>query len=1198
MELVLSPGRIGGGERNGSPFQNQEVREWSHVDRLTGMLEHARIETGRWQTRHQGSAQAYGKVIDSRERNSADGNVVQKARRQVEVFQSQGVSGRSVQVVRASQWSSSRITDSTSSSPVSVSMTESQSSLRNGNDEVVPGGKSVFRRVQQCDDAQSLTKLSQVSRLCRQINAETAGAGSFANLRGKQSPNVSPLLGNRFRNLHHDVSYREYDRNVSNLLVTNSPKKSTSNEDLTKCVDNGNARLKFSRDCKARRSLQIQKSSEITTSSTIGKADDPGIEIPLHFNSYENHEARTINGGVQVNEFGDKDLLSSDQAVRSAAKNGDKKKLKSYVLGMQDESDSDSSVTIESKYLRNGEHVFNGVVSTATGEENGVNKEVTRCQYLKPTPILLKPVKSVQLSATLGTIAKANTTVVHLNNTKVFPDPETDQSTADESAGTTTPNGYLQSDKKVASMNGNDESIAATSSSRSVKRVGFCKTEVHFAAESGKVNIVETDCKPPPSNRYRRRRRGNIVAGMPATNKNLPLIHFGDTTYEKYIFGQSNGPLKTEFKTGPVDKFLDNQQDASKVLRDEQRLQIAAADDLIIKDGWSARLKTILQSEPPVIGENDDLNAHQNFDGIDETIAVDHTFKGHTTTVNLGANGLSKLMQKHANEDRMKIEDSSNQGKDNQLQYSSGSEQADEEVRSYMLGSQMHHRLNIQHKKFLHSIAMEKSRNIRNSEERHLGPSTVNERKDINCIDVIDQNLVNVSTIDGDDLNTGNSGLPVEEICFESNGTVEKNPVQDAILNERNVITSDNENNKVLLNIVTTHEPVIARVEESHSVETRRELFAGNKLHSHSENMEEKRNTVTELSRGKKSFSTRIEKTRTKHKTKDHCDNASKKEVEASCCLKKNDTNTTDPTYVNVFERKKEKSIPIYENCYVNNRKKNFNDKKYSKNISDDIQSLAELKTVIDTLTQSTNGDCDSESASLSNTDCEDENFTPSSRARDSDAKLATISENTNSGKMNNRENQKIKASKIRSKRPARPPSSVSSIESVHRIAVNESANVSEVKSLHCKSTRSSRLRSRNNQEKIPAKESAERYSSDDKKNDTIERTSNSKISRSNHAINNITKASSDQAGKNLNASIRSKKPIEIVYETAVFNMKNEKLAKSSRAKESKTPRYINDLICGSKPKRTNDMKHVKGAALCQPRVHHKSVSPTNRHWK
>lgn len=50
-------------------------------------------------------------MIDSRERNSADGSLVQKARRQVEIFQSQENSGRSFQVVRASQWSSSRATD-------------------------------------------------------------------------------------------------------------------------------------------------------------------------------------------------------------------------------------------------------------------------------------------------------------------------------------------------------------------------------------------------------------------------------------------------------------------------------------------------------------------------------------------------------------------------------------------------------------------------------------------------------------------------------------------------------------------------------------------------------------------------------------------------------------------------------------------------------------------------------------------------------------------------------------------------------------------------------------------------------------------------------------------------------------------------------------------------------------------------------
>lgn len=39
------------------------------------------------------------------------------------------------------------------------------------------------------------------------------------------------------------------------------------------------------------------------------------------------------------------------------------------------------------------------------------------------------------------------------------------------------------------------------------KKVEFCKTEIHFAADSGRVNIVETNTKPPPTNNFRRRRR-------------------------------------------------------------------------------------------------------------------------------------------------------------------------------------------------------------------------------------------------------------------------------------------------------------------------------------------------------------------------------------------------------------------------------------------------------------------------------------------------------------------------------------------------------------------------------------------------------------------------------------------------------------------------------------------------------------------
>lgn len=60
MEVVLSsPGRF---DDDGTPFKSEEIREWSRVDRLTGMLERARIETGRWRASNDASAHSYGKV--------------------------------------------------------------------------------------------------------------------------------------------------------------------------------------------------------------------------------------------------------------------------------------------------------------------------------------------------------------------------------------------------------------------------------------------------------------------------------------------------------------------------------------------------------------------------------------------------------------------------------------------------------------------------------------------------------------------------------------------------------------------------------------------------------------------------------------------------------------------------------------------------------------------------------------------------------------------------------------------------------------------------------------------------------------------------------------------------------------------------------------------------------------------------------
>jgi hypothetical protein len=96
-----------------------------------------------------------------------------------------------------------------------------------------------------------------------------------------------------------------------------------------------------------------------------------------------------------------------------------------------------------------------------------------------------------------------------------------------------------------------DDALTSSTTQKKTKRVEFCKTEVHFAAESGRFHIIETDGKPPPSNNFRRRKRsqpstsnntatsastGPVVAQKPP----LPELRFGDSIYEKKMLMTSS----------------------------------------------------------------------------------------------------------------------------------------------------------------------------------------------------------------------------------------------------------------------------------------------------------------------------------------------------------------------------------------------------------------------------------------------------------------------------------------------------------------------------------------------------------------------------------------------------------------------------------------------------------------------------------
>lgn len=57
MEVVAAPNGT-----NVPPFRNHDVREWSRIDSLTGVLERARLETDHWSANTSNTSHEYGKV--------------------------------------------------------------------------------------------------------------------------------------------------------------------------------------------------------------------------------------------------------------------------------------------------------------------------------------------------------------------------------------------------------------------------------------------------------------------------------------------------------------------------------------------------------------------------------------------------------------------------------------------------------------------------------------------------------------------------------------------------------------------------------------------------------------------------------------------------------------------------------------------------------------------------------------------------------------------------------------------------------------------------------------------------------------------------------------------------------------------------------------------------------------------------------
>ncbi|XP_014358452.2 uncharacterized protein LOC106710799 isoform X2 [Papilio machaon] len=107
------------------------------------------------------------------------------------------------------------------------------------------------------------------------------------------------------------------------------------------------------------------------------------------------------------------------------------------------------------------------------------------------------------------------------------------------------------------------KSLNVDENDRKSKKVEFCKTELHFAADTGTVNIIATDEKPPPTNDFRRRRSA-FVPISDRFEKSVTL--FGEKTD---FHGSSKTEYFSSYSTNDVGDSDENTAATKSILKNK-----------------------------------------------------------------------------------------------------------------------------------------------------------------------------------------------------------------------------------------------------------------------------------------------------------------------------------------------------------------------------------------------------------------------------------------------------------------------------------------------------------------------------------------------------------------------------------------------------------------------------------------------------
>ncbi|XP_025411709.1 uncharacterized protein LOC112684405 isoform X3 [Sipha flava] len=615
MEVIplIRNSATGSEPSNGDNGIKRHVQEWSRLDRLTGILEHARVEADQWTNHTANTKHKYGKVVDRRARNLADGSKEEtKQTKQLEVFQAH-TDGCSVQVIRsqtsttsswhnsttgssAFQWPSSIFDKKDNQfdhlrldySPLDVSSQKNKASI--GRSGSISTRRPPTRRPQTVtsqlpridsavDSVNTTSETSSVAGSLRESNDDDGSVSTNLNrlkscsndeIRSDVNESDEPLdRSSRFRRSlqfaqlknggadggRGKVSTGELEDVLKKVL--GKKLHVASNGDTLATVDEGSL-IKPASPLKKPTFITVEclkktKSSLRHLNDEDCSKDDDGIEMDVKPAVVGDSRSLDYRGSAKTEEWYNRRKSYGFEKVQTAADHcGNDKHVATDPYAIDSSTDSgicrstENGLSNSSRQSSVDRESIADLVKKYSAKE--INNNSNNSAYAYNTTGVAKG-KILEAINSLRSKSSAYFDVVKPNDATSKDNDDGDCKEQQQVYTRRLSVGMdLSTDKKadgdeipkrhsiavVSEMADREPSIDKKNVN---KKVEFCRTEVHFDATPGKINIVDMEDKPVPAQLYRPKKRYNRP---PEKSHGLPEYRFGDDVHND-VLSQING---------------------------------------------------------------------------------------------------------------------------------------------------------------------------------------------------------------------------------------------------------------------------------------------------------------------------------------------------------------------------------------------------------------------------------------------------------------------------------------------------------------------------------------------------------------------------------------------------------------------------------------------------------------------------------